>query len=215
MKYVSRAKDPVRMDTLSRVLYRLQDQPDDTAVCCAILLMYYGALRQSEVGPRTSGAWDPMSHPTRNDISTSRSRLVLKVKHAKNLQKANQSRTVTMAATDTHLLCPVTTYNRVFSQTPTRSPRDPLLMFRATRSVMPISHIMNRWRKALREVGEDPTKLSLDSLKKSAATQAHRAGLRGPEIQAFGGWRSAAYKTYVRASLSKANATLINSLKGK
>ena len=77
-----------------------------TMVKAALLLIYYGAMRQSEVVPQSQRAFNPTRHLTRRDVAVART-LAIRVKWAKNMQRYNQQRTLTMLPTGDPNTCPV------------------------------------------------------------------------------------------------------------
>ena len=124
----------------------------------------------------------------------------------------NQTRT---KAARHPLFCPVKTVQQMLKDCHTSHEDQPLLMFPHSTSVVPISHLTNRWAEGIEAVGETTETLSLHSLKRLVATEAFKQGLRESEIQVYGGWHSMAYKTYIKTSMDKANNALIKSLRHK
>ena len=67
-------------------------------------------------------------------------------------------------------------------------------------------------QESLNVVGADVQKLSLHSLRKAAATQAHLEGCADPLIQRLGGWKSNAYRTYITKTITHALIALLFTL---
>ena len=58
-----------------------------TLVRAAILLMFYGMMRRSEVCPPTMNSYNPDIHLTRADALFRTSGVTITIRHAKNTQK--------------------------------------------------------------------------------------------------------------------------------
>lgn len=212
--YVPRVKDPISPDILRAILMDLHDDPISNIARAAILLLYFGALRQSELLPKSINAWSPHIQPTRNDMQVLNDRCLLYIKTGKNMQKTGQHRRIVLAATDDPYLCPVRAMLRVLSDTPTSSPLNPLLMFYDTRKPVPSSLILKIFHAKLRHLGFPHLthKLSLHSLRKAAATDAFTGGCSELSIKRYGAWSSSAYTSYINTSNNHVNSTLITSL---
>ena len=124
--YVPRKKDALSMDEMAKGLAAIPHTPIGDATRAGVLVMFYGALRQSEVAPPTKGAFDPTRHPTRADIARVKSGIRMTVKWAKNMQRVGQSRTVILPHVPDQLTCPVTAIQANTMACPTVSGRDPL-----------------------------------------------------------------------------------------
>lgn len=164
--------------------------------------------------PATSGAWDPQIQPTRADCSFSPHQCVINIKTGKNMKLAGQSRTITLLPADKLYCCPVRAMSRVLTDTPTISPRDPILMFPDNRAPVPCSFIIKQIHLYLKQFGHVHLipKISLHSLRKSVATNAFVDGCSQLSIKNFGGWSSDAYTTYIRTQNRKVTNSLISSV---
>ena len=178
----------------------------------AVLLMYFGVLRQSEVAPPTMAAFNPARHLTRADITLSPG-VKLVIKHAKNLQKYNQNKVVRLSPTGDMLTCPVGAVTWALAAMPQATASSPLLAFKDTGRPIPNSHLRAAWGAAVRRAGADPSMYSLHSLRKTAATAAFRAGCTELEIQRHGGWSSGAHRDYIETeTANKMNSVLMNAI---
>lgn len=151
--HIPRVKDPISPDVLASIMRNLHDAPLMSIVRPAFLLLYYGALRQSEITSRTVASWETAIHPTRADLQIYDDRCTLFVKFGKNLQKVGQYRQVEMAAAADPLFCPVHTFRRVLRDTPTRQPSDPLLMFPDNRKPVPTTFLARVLQQELCKLG--------------------------------------------------------------
>lgn len=212
--HIPNVKVPIEPDNFISIISALPETTQGTVMKGILLVLYYGALRQSELVPRTVKAWNPRIQPTRGDCEISPQCFKLVIKTAKNMQLAGQSRTILMHKSHNHNICPVVTMSRIFSETPTHTLRDPLFMFPDTREPVPSSKVLSVLHQAMHELGLDhliPT-ISLHSIRKSAATNAFAQGCPEMSIRNYGGWSSSAYQSYIRTSNSVVNASLIKSI---
>lgn len=66
--YVPRVKSAFPTDVLQTMVRSLPDSAMGNIIAVSILLMYYAALRQSEVLPYSAKSFNPRQHLTRGDI---------------------------------------------------------------------------------------------------------------------------------------------------
>ena len=174
--------------------------------------MFYGAMRQSEVVPQSQRAFDPTRHLTRRDVSVA-STLRIKVKWAKNMQRYDQQRTLTMLPTGNHNTCPVMAVRAVLRATPEVPQDAPLLVIPGTTRPMTAAYLRAAWASMLKKLGITPGTFGLHSIRKAAATAAHQAGCTDLQVQRHGGWKSNAYKNYIETHDSyKVHKALIHSI---
>lgn len=212
--YIPRIKHALDSDVLISIIYNLPRDNLGQAVRLSMLIIYYGALRQSELLPRTSAAWNPNIQPTRGDCSIVNDRCSIIIKTAKNLQKYGQSRTLDLGLSHDPILCPVQTLRHVLHITPTNSDSDPLIMIPISRKPLPASLVLKQLHNTMRRLGFSHIVpiTSLHSLRKAAATHAFTAGCTEQSIKNYGGWSSSAYTTYIQTNNQAVNQTLIDSL---
>lgn len=141
MSYIPRIKQPLSSDFLVDILVHLHNTQTGSVVRAAILLLYYGALRQGELLPRTVKTWSPRIQPTRDDCIIQHDYISLYIKTGKNLQPVGQYRHVTLQKADSAHICPVTSIKTVLSFTPTISGRKPLLMFPNDRALLTSTYV--------------------------------------------------------------------------
>ena len=167
------------MDILRAVIFSIPKSVVGTGVTAAILIMFFGALRQSEVAPITVKQFNPAIHPTRGDVTLTDTSLSMKIKWAKNMQKNGQFRKINLAACKDPRLCPVKTLQAHYDHTPTASSTDPLIMHPGSHHPIPVSVIKSVWDAALTVAKADKTAFSLHSLRKAAATEVYMGGCGG------------------------------------
>ena len=211
--YTPNKKLPVPTELIRSVIISIPKTPVGLAVRAAVLIMFYGALRQSEVATASVKKYNQYRHPTRSDVVITPRQITMKVKWAKNMQKASQSRNIVMQAVQDKDLCPVATLQAHFALTPSASSIVPLLKYPLSGDPIPLSVIKATWEAALTVQGADTKLYSLHSLRKAAATEADREGCQELLIQRLGGWKSTAYKQYIHHHTDyRANNALIKSI---
>ena len=210
--YVAKnTKHAIPAHTLRAALAALPTDHNGLMVRTAILLMFYGALRQSEVAPPGIRKFDPLMHLTRADIELD-TNVTVTIKAGKNLQLFNQRKVVTLFPTGDTLTCPTMAVREALAAAPDLGPTAPLLVFKEKLTPMPTSYIRAEWARTLNRIGEDHTVYSLHSLRKASATLAHSGGCSELEVQRHGGWSSSAYRTYIQTDSTNVNQVLSHSL---
>lgn len=143
--YVPRIKQPIEPAVFYHILSNIPYSDYGYIFRAAILTLYYGALRQSELLPRSASTWDPCTQPTRGDCTFSEVGCNILIKKGKNMQKSGQYRVVTLQYTRDVACCPVRALLRTLQIAPTVSKHDPLLMFPRSRRPVPASYtVRNR-----------------------------------------------------------------------
>lgn len=210
--YVPRVKDPIPPHLLRAVLHRLDTHPV-TIARAVYLFLYFGALRQSELVPKSASLWRADIQPTRDDLQVMQDRCVLYIKTGKNMQRVGQYRRVILDAAHDPYLCPVRAMHQVLVDTPTLSPTEPLFMFPDSRAPVPSTLFLKILHSNLRSLclSHLTPKISLHSLRKAAATNAFSAGCSELSIKRYGAWSSSAYTAYINTSNQTVNQTLIKS----
>lgn len=212
--YVQNLKLPIETVVFSAALMDLGASPIGTVVRAAMLLIYYGALRQSELLPRTVKTWSPQVQPTREDIKITHDAVVLYIKTGKNLNKVGQFREVVMRSAEEEVFCPVRVTRQAMELGLNCRRSDPILVFPGSNNPVTAPYVTRSLHNALRNIGASdiiPT-TSLHSLRKTAATQAFSQGCSELSIRNYGAWSSSAYKQYILTSNATVNQSLIKSL---
>lgn len=209
-----RPKQPLPPHEFKSVLLAVPNDYLGNILRACLLLLYYGALRQSELLPRTMRLWSPDIQPTRSDCEVYNNQCSIYIKHAKNLQKYDQSRKAVMAAASDPVLCPVRALHIVLRDSPCKGPKDPIFVFDNGQPV-PSSFVLKQLHIIMRRCGYHDiiSQTSLHSIRKAAATNAHDQGCSQLSIQNYGAWQSDAYRSYIRTKNIAVNRSLIDSLK--
>ena len=209
--HVSVVKDAIPAQILRAALQAMSNDHNGLMMRAAVLLMFYGALRQSEVAPPSIKAFNPLVHLTRADVSL-QEKLTVTIKAGKNLQRHDQRKTSTLSPTGDPLTCPLKTVRAVLQATPDLPQDAPLLIFVDGTTPIPTSYLRAEWARIMRSIGADHTIYSLHSLRKASATKAHSGGCSELEVQRHGGWSSSAYLTYIQTDTHRVNDVLSQSL---
>lgn len=210
--YIPRTKVAFPVQLLQDMVIRLPDTPTGLIIRTAVLLMYYAALRQSEVLPYSSVSYDHKKHLSRRDVTLIDGSVKVTIKHAKNLQSVYKKTSVVLQSAPDPRLCVVDAIRQCYRLSPTVHGDDPLLVFPDSRWAVPIEFVRRKWVEHLILHQIDTAPLSLHSLRKAAATAAHNEGCPEIDIQRHGGWHSNAHRSYIRASQRNVNAAVINAL---
>lgn len=212
--YIPNIKSPIEPRNFMRIIGAIPAHSLGNVIKGILLVLYYGALRQSELMPRTVKSWNPRVQPVRADCKLSSDICQVYIKTAKNMQLSGQSRTVTMYKATNPDICPVFIMHRIFADTPTFQFDDPLFMFPDSREPVPSSKVLGTLHRVMYDVGLGnlvPV-TTLHSIRKSSATNAFAQGCSELSIRKYGGWSSSAYQTYIKTSNSAVNASLIRSI---
>lgn len=210
--YIPRVKLAFPIQDLHRMVIALPQDPRGTLLRVAILIMFYAALRQSEVLAPTMSSFDRKKHLTRGDVQVCDQAVTIHIKHAKNMQSVYQNKTVRLLAADNPLLCVVAAIRRMYEQTPTLHHHEPCLMFPTSRRPVPVDFVRRNWKSHLEAHSIPTAALSLHSIRKSAATAAHDQGCGEIDIQQYGGWRSNSHRQYIHTSQSRVNRAITYAL---
>lgn len=211
-EYTPRIKLAFPVADLHRMIDTLPTSPHGNIIRTSILLMFYAALRQSEVLPPSAPAFNPKIHLTRGDVTIHQHSIVVLIKHAKNMQSIYDTKTVSLQASPNQRLCIVAAVQQMIQNTPTLAPADPFIMCPNSRRPATVDYIRRNWNAHLEQHGLSTSALSLHSIRKAAATAAHQQGCPEIDIQRYGGWRSNAHRQYITTSQAQVNAAIISAL---
>ena len=129
-----------------------------------IVLMFYAALRQSEVVAQTKGAFNPQRHLTRGDVAVSTDSVVITIKAAKNMQRYNRSKTVTVYKAQHAHLCLIKAIGDVVEYTPTKRSDQPMFVFHKTYQPISANYVCAQWPTGVISVGQEPHLYTLHGL---------------------------------------------------
>lgn len=168
---------------------------------CAILLAFFGFLRQSNLAPKSTRDFDPTRHTCRADVLEHPPGLVIIMKWSKTLQlRASKPHLIPIPSISGHPLCPVRAYRAMIAAVPTTCAGDPLLLLpgngRGPRPLL-LPNLRQSFQVLLTALGHDPTTYSLHSLWRGGATSAFRAGFDCVHVQRHGARKSDVFWQYI------------------
>ena len=209
----SNVKDAIPLDLFRHVLLKIPYTQEGTILRAVLLLTFCAALRKSEVVPPSVKTFNKDKHLTRQDVVITQDTAQVTIKWAKNLQKFNQRKVVTLQSAQNPNYCPVRALTKVMSAREESPPNAPMFMFPGTCTPMPASYVNGEWERILQSLGVRKGVYTLHSLRSAAATAASTGGCTDSEVQRYGGWRSDAYKRYIRTNVDqKVNKVITNRL---
>ena len=187
--------DPQQLELIIKEMFRLTTTH---AIVAVLSFGFTGFLRQSNLLPHSAKAFDQSRHLTRGDVSLTCQGLQLKVKWSKTLQRAQDASVIAMPAINGRAFCPVAAYRHMLKEVPTLSLQQPLFTF-ADLSPLTLPYVNRLWRKAINNLGLDPSRLSLHSLQSGGTTSVWQSQLSNPvDIMRHGTWRSDSWMAYAR-----------------
>ena len=198
--YEKKEKPSVPTTVITRALAAIPKTEESRAVVAAILMMFYGAFRQSEVVPQTITSFDPQRHLTRADVLMGKDSMTVVIKAAKNLQRIVQRRSATIYSAEDPHMCLLSAIRAVLQESPTVDPRQPMFVFRNSRRPIPASYVRTQWNAAIVSLGLKQEQYTLHSLRKSAMSAVYDSGLTERHVQHYGRWASSAYRAYIHQS---------------
>ena len=205
-------RPPIPTQVLYSAFTYLARKPYSAMFRLIVAILYFSALRQSEVIIHAASQFDPHRHLLARDIYINKGVLHLYIKHAKNMSAHDRRRTVVLHPTGDPLTCPLILYKDMRAAAPPPLHNAPAFTYHNGAPVL-VNHVVTRLRSAIAAQGIDPRPYTLHSLRRSATTQAYHAGHNELDLQNSAAWSSKAYKQYIYTdSQSRVNKTLIQSM---
>lgn len=210
--YVPRVKSPLEPSQLYQIIANIKLDPLGHVARAAILTIYFGALRQTELLPRTVKTWNPLLQPTLEDLVVNHDSCTITIKAGKNMQRVGQSREVVMERSSNAIVCPVRAIQTALCYNGGYSANDPIFAFPGTAVPITAPKVTKMMHQVMTQVGLSHiiSKVSLHSIRKSAATDAYLAGCSETSIRQYGGWTSTAYRSYISSSNRTVNRALLH-----
>ena len=170
---------------------------------CAILLAFFGFLRQSNLAPRGVQQFDPKRHTRRKDIVLTSHGVYIKLRWTKTIQTAQQPTYVPLPRIPASPLCPVTAFMDMAKRIPVSSNRVPLLVLPGTGTalqIVTIPMLSQQFASFIRQFHLPPKTFSLHSLRRGGASLAFEAGVSLDQIKSHGTWKSQAVWKYIHSN---------------
>lgn len=124
--FVPRIKKPIPAPALQDLVESLPHTTTGNTVKVAILVIFYAALRQSEVAAPSANKFDPSRHLTRNDVVLDNDAATITIKHAKNMQSVYEQKTIRLQASLNENTCVVLAIQRMLGNVQTLITARPL-----------------------------------------------------------------------------------------
>ena len=179
----------------------------------AVIWMFMAFFRQSNIAPKTTGAFDHTRHLVRGDVTIQGECLVISLKWSKTMQNSQTPTTVTVWAQPGSISCPVSAYLTLLRVAPTGHPLQPLLTFKDGNS-MTSPYIARAWSQLLKAAGLPQQRFTLHGLRRGGASYTyHDGGATLEDVMAHGQWASSAVRAYLtpqRAQKTSVHRALAN-----
>ena len=208
-------KMPITYDILKQMIFMLRGDREEKLWSAILSLAFFAGLRGAEYA-----AVSMQGHVTYPKLSSISYNIIQGAKvmqytiHKSKTQVHAYSVPVGCTRVRVCAYCMIYDYIKVKFAGPV-SPHMPLFTFH-DKSMVYKSHVNFTIKRLLRLLGYDISKYTTHSLRAGAATTAASMGFTDWEIMRVGGWRSAAYRQYIRqvdslvAGLSARLATTLN-----
>ncbi len=161
----------------------------------ALTIGFFAFLRGSNLCPQDAGSFDCTRHFTRSDVQVTKEGLVVKLKWAKNMQSALQQTAIPIPRVKQSHMDPTLAFVRMCNAVQT-SNNQPLFMLDA-HTMLKLDDLRCAFKLLCVEVGLDPDKYSVHSLRRGGATEAYAGGASALDIKRHGAWSSDCFLNYV------------------
>ena len=200
MRRIPRQKLPITPALLSKLCHITEGLGIFGLVLkVAMTFAFYGMLRQSNLAPRTAGAFDVTRHTTRRDVQLTPPGVCIALKWSKTMQTVGHGDNIPLPTITGHVTDPVAAYSRMIAALPTRHPTEPLLTLpgKGARKTVTTALLSKGLAILLECIDIDPHLYSLHSFRRGGATAAFNAGVNVLDLKRHGTWRSDAFTAYV------------------
>ena len=197
VRHVSRPALSIHPQTMEDAFKYLHTIQYPAHIKLAITWMFMGFLRQSNIAPRTTSAFDHSRNMTRDDVQLAADSVTIKQKWSKTMQKSQAPTTITLWAVPGSVVCPVGAYQQLLQVAPTQAPRQPLLQYRDG-NPMTAPFIAKEWALLLTRAGIPRERMTLHGLRRGGASFSyHDGGTTLEDVMSYGSWASSAVRTYL------------------
>ena len=206
MRHIPNQRLPVSINMLNQLCTLSTSLgPLGIVLKCAILLSFFGFLRQSNLAPASSSAFDPTRHTCRADVITHPPGLVIILKWTKTMQSSSRTHLVPIPAIPNHPLCPVQAFRDMDTAIPASGPNSPLLLLRNQhnkRIPLCLDKLNQAFKVLITSAGYSHKQFSFHSLRRGGATTSYHAGIDFSHIKQHGAWNSDAFWQYISADVT-------------
>ena len=114
--YHPNVKKAIGIKDFRHIVLSQKDNFIGNSIKAMLLLIYFGAFRQSEVAPHTIQSFHKSTNMCKRDIKFKNGAMYIDLRWAKNQQRWNQQRQLKISWLSDNRLCPVAAMHRVLSQ---------------------------------------------------------------------------------------------------
>lgn len=150
-EYIPNIKIAFPVTSLQQMVMALPKSEQGNIIKVAILMMFYAALRQSEVLPHSVATYDSSRHLSRADVTLTHDSIRVVIEHAKNPQTVYQQKSIVLQASPNQELCIVHAVKEMLRITPTQSPSEAFTLFNNSRRPVTVEFFRKNWVKHLKE----------------------------------------------------------------
>ena len=100
-------KPPIPIHLFKQVLLYIPETFEGFSLKAILLIIYYGALRQSEIVPPTIKDFNHKRYMCKSDIQFVQKKVFITLRWAKNIKKSHKFKTVLLTQCNDSVLCPV------------------------------------------------------------------------------------------------------------
>ncbi|XP_069484034.1 uncharacterized protein [Ambystoma mexicanum] len=185
------AKLKILLDTLPAVC---NNAYETSLFRAAFTLNYFGAFRISEIASKNTGSEEGLDI---GDIHMGKDSMAVKLCRSKTNQ-LGKGRIINLYCIEETEYCPICTTKAFMSK---RTSRGGQLFTHKNGSALSRFQLRSVLKKTIIAIGWNPTEFGSHSFRIGAATSAWMGGMQEKAIKGIGGWRSGAYKRYIRKDL--------------
>ena len=196
-RHVSRPALAITPDVLTAALTHAHLLPQPLHIKLAVIWMFAGFLRQSNISPASTASFDPSRHTTRGDVKLTPNGIILSLKWSKTIQNSKAPATILLQPIAGSPVCPVQAYKELLIVAPTYYPHQPLLQYPDGNPIT-ARHISRAWAVMLKAAGIAEDRYTLHGLRRGGASFSyHDGGATLEDVMAHGNWASSAVRAYL------------------
>lgn len=196
IRHIPNRRQPVSHEMLATIVDFARRDPHGPTVTFAYIILFFTMLRQSNIAPRTSRAFDASRQLTRGDVIPQHDAIIIGLKWSKTRQGPTAS-SVAAPALPGNDICPLRAYRDMVQHVPTTHDSQPLLCFTDLRP-MPASYLNKVWDRCMSAIGVAKRHYTLHSLRRGAATEVYSDSPASiDQIKRHGDWTSSAVFSYL------------------
>ncbi len=189
--------------------------PSGLVIKTALLVGFFGFLRQSNLVPPSAATFDRLRHTCRGDVFFAPPGMLILLKWTKTHQSGDNAVLIPLPMILDSPLCPVTATRLMMTTLPAGRDQSLFLLPAAgqghvitpTAGALPpltLPALREAFTVLLTAIGLNPDVYSLHSLRRGGASASYQAGVDAVHIQKHGTWRSDAFWNYIATDFANA-----------